>query len=62
MLLPQMWSGLPRHVPPVLTLRFINLQPSSGHESRQSLESYARLSLTDAQKEYDPVVGRFPIQ
>ena len=38
------------------------IQPYSGHESRQSLENYSRLSLADAQKEYDQVMGRFPIQ
>jgi integrase/recombinase XerD len=38
------------------------IQPYSGHESRQSLEIYSRLSLTDAQKEYDQAMGRFPIQ
>ncbi len=38
------------------------IQPYSGHESRQSLEIYSRLSLTDAQREYDQVMGRFPIQ
>ena len=38
------------------------IQPYSGHESRQSLEIYSRLSLTDAQREYDQVIGRFPIQ
>ena len=38
------------------------IQPYSGHESRQSLEVYSKLSLTDAQREYDQVMGRFPIQ
>ena len=38
------------------------IQPYSGHESRQSLEIYSRLSLADTQKEYDQVMGRFPIQ
>nr|WP_265576289.1 tyrosine-type recombinase/integrase [Thermogemmatispora aurantia] len=38
------------------------IQPYSGHESRQSLEIYSRLSLADAQKEYNQVMGRFPIQ
>jgi integrase/recombinase XerD len=38
------------------------IQPYSGHESRQSLEIYSRLSLADAQKEYDQAMGRFPIQ
>ncbi len=38
------------------------IQPYSGHESRQSLGIYSRLSLTDAQKEDDQVMVRFPIQ
>jgi integrase/recombinase XerD len=38
------------------------IQPYSGHESRQSLEINSRLSLTDAQKEYDQAMGRFPIR
>jgi hypothetical protein len=35
---------------------------SSGHESRQSLESYSQLPLTDAQKEYDPVRDASPFR
>ncbi|HLZ60229.1 MAG TPA: tyrosine-type recombinase/integrase [Ktedonosporobacter sp.] len=38
------------------------IQSYSGHESRQSLEIYSRLLLTDAQREYDQVMGRLPIQ
>jgi integrase/recombinase XerD len=38
------------------------IQPYSGHESRQSLAISSRLSLTDAQQEYDQVMGRFPVQ
>ena len=38
------------------------IQPYSGHESRESLELYSRLSIAEAQKEYDQVIGRFPIQ
>jgi integrase/recombinase XerD len=38
------------------------IQPYSGHESRQSLEIYSRLSIAEAQKEYDQVIGKFPIQ
>jgi integrase/recombinase XerD len=37
------------------------IQPYSGHSSRQSLEIYSRLSLGEAQKEYDGVMGRFPV-
>jgi integrase/recombinase XerD len=38
------------------------IQPYSVHESRQSLEIYSKLSLADAQQEYNQVMGRFPIQ
>jgi len=37
------------------------IQPYSGHSSRQSLEVYSRLSIGEAQKEYDGVMGKFPI-
>ncbi len=37
------------------------IQPYSGHASRQSLEIYSRLALGDAQREYDQVIGRFPV-
>ncbi len=37
------------------------IQPYSGHESRQSLEIYSKLSIGDAQKEYDTVIGKFPV-
>lgn len=37
------------------------IQPYSGHASRQALEVYSKLALKDAQKEYDQVIGRFPI-
>lgn len=37
------------------------IQPYSGHESRQSLEVYSRLSITDAQKEYDKIIDQFPV-
>jgi hypothetical protein len=35
------------------------IQPYSGHEYRQSLEVYSRLSLADAQQRYDEVIDRF---
>jgi len=38
------------------------IQPYSGHESRQSLEIYSRLSLAEAQPVYEQIIGRFPIQ
>ena len=37
------------------------IQPYSGHESRQSLEIYSKLSIGDAQIEYDNVIEKFPI-
>jgi integrase/recombinase XerD len=37
------------------------IQPYSGHASRQSLEVYSRLALSEAQVEYDQVIGRFPV-
>jgi integrase/recombinase XerD len=37
------------------------IQPYSGHESRQSLECYSKLSLTDAQKEYENKIKSFPV-
>lgn len=38
------------------------IQPYSGHATRQSLEVYSRLSLTDAQPSYNQAMERFPIQ
>ncbi len=38
------------------------IQPYSGHESRQSLEIYSRLSLGEAQPVYEQTMGTFPIQ
>lgn len=37
------------------------IQPYSGHESRKSLEIYSKLSISDAQTEYEDVIGKFPI-
>lgn len=37
------------------------IQPYSGHESRQSLEIYSKLAITEAQKEYNGVINQFPI-
>ena len=37
------------------------IQPYSGHASRQSLEIYSRLAITDAQASYDHAIGRFPV-
>lgn len=37
------------------------IQPYSGHESRQSLEMYSKLSIADAQKEYENVIKKFPV-
>jgi len=37
------------------------IQPYSGHDSRQTLEIYSKLSLIDAQEKYDEVIGNFPV-
>lgn len=37
------------------------IQPYSGHESRQSLEIYSKLTITDAQAAYERVINKFPI-
>jgi integrase/recombinase XerD len=37
------------------------IQPYSGHASRKSLEVYSRLSLGDAQEQYNKVIGQFPV-
>lgn len=37
------------------------IQPYSGHESRQSLELYSKLSIADAQESYSEVMRKFPL-
>ena len=37
------------------------IQPYSGHETRQSLEVYSRLSLDKAQDSYDSHIKDFPV-
>ena len=37
------------------------IQPYSGHESRQSLEIYSKLSLADCQQEYENKIKNFPV-
>ncbi|RCX10425.1 integrase/recombinase XerD [Anaerobacterium chartisolvens] len=37
------------------------IQPYSGHESRQTLEVYSKLAITEAQEKYDEVMGKFPV-
>jgi integrase/recombinase XerD len=37
------------------------IQPYSGHETRQSLEVYSRLSLAKAQESYDQNISDFPV-
>jgi len=37
------------------------IQPYSGHESRQSLEIYSKLSIGDVQGTYENVIGKFPV-
>lgn len=66
-------AGLPRSISPHRLRHFLFtwlkkqgiddalIQPYSGHESRQSLEIYSKLSITEAQSEYENVIKRFPI-
>ncbi|MDP1880096.1 MAG: tyrosine-type recombinase/integrase [Parachlamydiaceae bacterium] len=37
------------------------IQPYSGHESPQSLEIYSKLSIGDAQENYENVIIKFPV-
>jgi len=37
------------------------IQPYSGHESRKSLEIYSKLSIADAQQEYNNAIDKFPV-
>ena len=37
------------------------IQPYSGHETRKSLEVYSKLSITEAQKNYDEIIKKFPV-
>ena len=37
------------------------IQPYSGHDSRQSLEIYSKLSLGDCQPEYEKKIKDFPV-
>jgi integrase/recombinase XerD len=37
------------------------IQPYSGHDSRKSLEVYSKLSIAEAQQNYNGIIGRFPI-
>lgn len=37
------------------------IQPYSGHETRQSLEVYSKLSLSQAQDRYDENIKDFPV-
>lgn len=37
------------------------IQPYSGHESRKSLEIYSKLSIGDAQDEYENIIRKFPV-
>lgn len=38
------------------------IQPYSGHETRQSLEIYSKLSLAEAQEVYNGSIDKFPIK
>lgn len=66
-------AGLPHNMPPHRLRHFLFtwlktqgiddalIQPYSGHTSRQSLEIYSRVALTDAQAAYDQTITRFPV-
>jgi integrase/recombinase XerD len=66
-------AGLEKHITPHQLRHFLLtwlkkqglddgfIQPYSGHASRQSLEIYSKLAIGEAQKEYNEVIGRFPI-
>jgi len=54
-------AALPVHLAQDPRLDDALIQPYSGHASRQSLEVYSRLALTDAQAGHDHVIGRFPV-
>lgn len=66
-------AGLPHNMPPHRLRHFLFtwlktqgiddalIQPYSGHASRQSLEIYSKLALTDAQHSYNDAIGRFPV-
>lgn len=51
-------AGLSHSISPHKLRHFL---PYSGHESRQSLEIYSKLSITDAQAGYESVIKKFPI-
>lgn len=38
------------------------IQPYSGHETRQSLEIYSKLSLNDSQGAYNDIINKFPVR
>jgi integrase/recombinase XerD len=37
------------------------IQPYSGHDSRQSLEVYSKLSIKQAQEKYNDMISEFPV-
>lgn len=37
------------------------IQPYSGHATRESLEIYSRIAITDAQESYEKAIGSFPV-
>ena len=41
--------------------RQVVVEQERAHSSRKSLEIYSRLSISEAQEEYNNVIGRFPI-
>ena len=66
-------GATPQHAPPHRLRHFLFtwlksqgiddalIQPYSGHTSRQSLEIYSKLALTDAQHTYNDAIRHFPV-
>jgi hypothetical protein len=54
-------GGRSRHTLQEIAADDALIQPYSRHAYRQWLEVYSRLAIEEAHKEYDQVIGRFPI-
>ncbi|HEY5856610.1 MAG TPA: site-specific integrase [Aldersonia sp.] len=54
-------TALPVHLAETQGIDDALIQPYSGHASRQSLEIYSRVALTDAQDAYNETINRFPV-
>ncbi len=66
-------AGMPRNISPHKLRHFLMtwlkkqgiddslIQPYSGHATRQSLEIYSKLTIKEAQEEYNRVINQFPV-